>query len=347
MYSQELLNFAVVLASLVLLLTGLCLYLMMKKTIDNKKRDKIEQYKEEYQLPLFQFLQEGVKAERLYDSSPLQIRALVELLAGFSKMFASEDIQERIQGFAEDHFHGFIHSQLKHRRWSIRMNALYWIQDFHMKSMRGTLKEIHSSKTLSKPEEIQLLKIDVMFDEGDLITRLTGTKHELTEFEYSLLLHSFNEEQFRTLVHSYEELPAVVKFALIESIGVKNRMEHAPFLKRLLGEGSTELRIRALKAVVGMEFYLDVERLSMHLKAESWQERLMAIKACEYIRTPELTPYLRELMSDSSFYVRSQAAQSLLRLKNGEEVLREIVTHGEDEYARDMAEQWLERGAVS
>ena len=73
----------------------------------------------------------------------------------------------------------------------------------------------------------------------------------------------------------------------------------------------------------------------------------MAIKACEYIRTPQLTLYLTELMSDSSFYVRSQAAQSLLRLENGVAILTELAVKAEDGYARDMAIQWLERGSVS
>lgn len=347
MFSQELFYFSVVLALLLVVLTGLCLYLMIKKMIDNQKREQIERLKEEYQLPLFQFLHEGVPFEQVNALSPLKIRALVELLAGFSKMFASMDIQERLQGFAEDHFQPFILSQLKHRRWSIRMNALYWIQDFKMKSMIEPLRELHASTNISKAEEIQLLKLDVVFNEGNLVKRFTETKHELTEFEYSLLFHSLKEEQFAPLIHVFDELPEVMRFALIDSIGVGNRMDHVPFLQRLLDTGSTEMRVRALKAVVGMEFYLDVPRLTVHLRAESWQERLMAIKACEYIRSPALTPYLQELMSDTSFYVRSQAAQSLLRLENGKAVLREIAVKAEDEYARDMAGQWLERGTVS
>jgi HEAT repeats len=347
LYFRELFYFTVVLVSILVILTGLCLYLMIKKVIDNKNRAKIDRYKEEYQLALFQFLHEGVKAEKLYVRSPLQTMALVELLAGYSKIFASEDILERLQGFAEDHFQPFILSKLEHRRWSIRMNALYWIQDFKMKSMLEPLQKLHASKKISKAEEMQLLKIDVQFDEKNLVERLTETKHELTEFEYSLLFHSFREDQFRPLVSAFDELPEVMRFALIDSIGVKNRMEHVSFLQRLLDTGATELRVRALKAVVGMEFYLDIPRLSVHLRADSWQERLMAIKACEYIRSTELTPYLQALMSDPSFYVRSQAAQSILRLDTGEELLREVSVQAEDGYARDMAEQWLERGAVT
>ena len=347
MFSKEIFYFSIVLVGLLVMLTGLCLYLMIKKMMDNKNRTKIEKYKEEYQLALFQLLHEGIEDKRFLNSSPLQTRALVELLAGFSKVLSSPNILKRVQEFAEDHLQPFILSQLKHRRWSIRMNALYWIQDFRMSNMREPLRELRDSGSMSKSEEIQLLKIDVLFNDRDLLPRLTDTLHELTEFEYSLLFQSLGKGQFQPLVQAFDELPDVMKYALIDSIGVKNRMEHIAFLQRLLTNDSTELRIRALKAVVGMEYYLDIPTLSIHLRAESWQERLMAIKACEYIRSPELSPYLQELMSDPSFYVRSQAAQSLLRLENGKSVLGEMAVHAEDGYARDMAAQWLERGAVS
>ncbi len=52
-------------------------------------------------------------------------------------------------------------------------------------------------------------------------------------------------------------------------------------------------------------------------------------------------------MRDASCYVRSQAAQAIMRLERGQEVLREIAISEEDLYARDMAEQWLERGRIT
>ena len=332
---------------MLVVLTGLCLYLMLKKMIDNKNLAKIDFYKDEYRLALFQFLHEGIKVQKLNVDSPLEIRALVELLASFSKTFSSEDIKARLQEFAEARFQPYILSQLQHRRWSKRMNALFWIHDFKMKSMKKPLHKLYTSKHVSKSEEIQLLKINVRFEEENLLENLIKPKHELTEFEYGLLFHSMKEEQFGPLIRTFDELPEVMKFALIDSIGVSNRMEYIPLLKELLEDDFMELRIRTLKAVVGMEYYLDVPTLSVHLRAASWQERLMAIKACEYIRTPQLTLYLTELMSDSSFYVRSQAAQSLLPLENGVAILTELAVKAEDGYARDMAIQWLERGSVS
>ena len=53
--------------------------------------------------------------------------------------------------------------------------------------------------------------------------------------------------------------------------------------------------------IVAMEHYLPPDLLAEHLESESWQERLMAIKVCEYVRNPELTGLLISLMRDASF----------------------------------------------
>ncbi|MDR4935501.1 hypothetical protein RGU11_03785 [Rossellomorea marisflavi] len=61
MFKDELLFFVVMLGVFLIILFSIFLYLVMKKTRETKKRDVIESYKEEFQLPLFHFLREGVE----------------------------------------------------------------------------------------------------------------------------------------------------------------------------------------------------------------------------------------------------------------------------------------------
>ncbi|WP_241738383.1 hypothetical protein [Anoxybacillus flavithermus] len=49
-------------------------------------------------------------------------------------------------------------------------------------------------------------------------------------------------------------------------------------------------------------------------------------------------------MKDAVFSVRSQAAEALLRMPNGLDILEHIAQTSDDRYARDMALEWLERG---
>ncbi len=346
MFKDELLFFVVMLGIFLIILFLIFLYLVMKKIRETKKRESIEAYKEELQLPLFHFLREGVEEVEV-GRDPLQVRALIELMAGFSQTFASEDILMRIRLFAEDHFDGEIKKHLRHRRWSMRMNGLYWIEDFGMRTMKTELDRVYQSRKLTKQEEIQILKIHIKNGSLDVMKAFMHPKHEFTEFEYSLLFQALENEDFEGLMEVAGELPEVMHHSLIDSIGMRQNPRYAGFLEEKLGSASSEIRIRALKAIVAMEHYLPPDLLAEHLESESWQERLMAIKVCEYVRNPELTGLLISLMRDASFYVRSQAAQAIMRLERGQEILKEMAVSEEDLYARDMAEQWLERGRIT
>ncbi|MFL8936155.1 HEAT repeat domain-containing protein [Rossellomorea oryzaecorticis] len=346
MFANEIFYFSIVLVSSLIILFLLFGYLVITKVLENDRRTKVEQYKEEYRLPLFQYLNNEAGEEALSLQSPLEVKAFIELTAGFAKVLGGDEIGERIRGFAETHFGTYIRSRLTHRRWSMRMNALYWIEEFNMKNMFIELDRLYDSRKLTKSEEVQLLKIYILNEDETVMGKMTRPKHPLTEFDYSLLFTSFTGEQLDRFIAMFNQLPAEMAYALVDSIGVRGRQGDSLFLENLLDDPAEEIRIRALKAMVEMEYFLAPSALIKHLLSPSWQERLMAIKACEYIRSHELLPYLEDLMSDHSFYVRSQAAKSLLRLEAGKEVLRQVAASNQDHYARNMAEQWLERGSV-
>ncbi|XXM70886.1 HEAT repeat domain-containing protein [Lysinibacillus sphaericus] len=346
MFENEIFYFTVILAGSLLILFSLFGYLVITKLVESDRRARVEKVKEEYRLPLFQYLNHEAGEEVLSLESPLHIKAFIELTGGFAKVLGGDEINERIRGFAETHFGPYIRSRLTHRRWSMRMNALYWIEEFDMKNMFKELDQLYRSRKLTKSEEIQLLKIYIRNEDETVMGKMINPRHPLTEFDYSLLFASFKEEHFDRFIRMFDELTAEMRYALIDSVGVRGRQGDSLFLERLLDASEVEIRIRALKAMVEMEYFLVPSALIKHLLSASWQERLMAIKACEYIRSHELLPYLEDLMSDQSFYVRSQAAKSLLRLEAGKEVLKQVAASNEDHYARNMAEQWLERGSV-
>jgi HEAT repeat protein len=55
-------------------------------------------------------------------------------------------------------------------------------------------------------------------------------------------------------------------------------------------------------------------------------------------------PALNRLLSDSSWWVRSQAAQAILAFANGQVLLKNISVTAADPYARDIANEWWGRG---
>lgn len=191
---MELFYFAIGLVGLLIILTSLFVYLIVQKTIENEKRRKINEYKELYQKVVFRYLNEGVGEGELACRSSLKQQALMELLEHFSRVLASKHIQERIRQFVETHFQKTIREQLMHRRWSVRMNALFLIEDFRMKAMINDIKRLYHSRKLTKSEEVQILKIYAILDYRDLYERMVAPKYPLTEFAYRLLFRYMSDE---------------------------------------------------------------------------------------------------------------------------------------------------------
>jgi len=337
-------SFFVLFISLLIVLTSLFLYLVIRKAAENERRRKIDAYKTSYQQTVFRYLNEGIGEGELSCRSPLEQQALLELFEEFSRLIESEHVQARIRAFAETHFQPMIRKQLFHRRWSVRMNALFYIEDFQMKVMISDLERLYQSAKLTKSEEIQLLKIYAIFDCPKLYERMLAPKYPLTEFAYRLLFRHMNDETLKAIVHRFAQWPPLMQYAFIDIVGIRNRSEYGVYLEQLLESVSEEIRIRSLKAMATMGHFLPREKLIHFLSSPLWQERLMAIKVCGKIRANECIPHLVSLLSDPIFSVRSQAAQALLRMENGSQWLKEVATSADDPFARDMAREWLERG---
>jgi HEAT repeat protein len=74
--------------------------------------------------------------------------------------------------------------------------------------------------------------------------------------------------------------------------------------------------------------------------------RVQATHAAAFLSPKRGLPALRARLSDSSWWVRRAAAQSLLRLENGSSVLLRVARTHSDRFARDMAVQVLLEAGV-
>jgi len=329
---------------LVIILTILFSYLLIRKVHEIRTRQQIEEYKDRTRGTMFKYLYEGSTSRLLLPDHPLKITAMEELLSDFSHIIEGMATGERIQWFAEKFFADEYRKILFHRRWSIRMNTLYLIEEFHMESMLPDVLQLYKKGRVSRAEEGQILKMLAVFDHPDMFHFFTHTKYNLSELTYRVIYGSLSEEMFEQFVEKFEELPKTLQFTLVDMIGIKNRLEYGSFLESLLTSEDMEIRIRSLKAISQVGYVLPTKQLLTHLHSDSWPERIMAIKICGMLRLDEYVPYLMELMKDRMFQVRSQSAQAISNYPNGAAILQTIIDTTEDTFARDMALEWLERG---
>ncbi|QOR68362.1 HEAT repeat domain-containing protein [Cytobacillus suaedae] len=346
MLRNEIIYFFLCLSILIILLSLLLVYLMIRKARENKRKAKIEDYKEKHREQMFAYIYKNQTTRMLVPDNELKLQAIEELLGDFANVLSGEQAERNITGFATDHFVDYYRENLSSRRWSQRMNTLYMIEDFNLSLLMPEVLQLYQSKKVTKSEESQILQLMSKFDYPDILDKIQSSKFNLSEFTYRSIFNKMTPSTLEYTIAKYHQLPYDLQLPLIDIIGVKNLIHKGPFLEKLLREssGKEETKIRILKVISEIGYPLPNELVEKFLQSSNWAIRMMAAKVCGTLREDVLLPYLKPLLIDEHFSVRTQAARSLLLYPNGKELLEEIIKTTDDMYARDMAIDWLERG---
>ncbi|MFC4320380.1 HEAT repeat domain-containing protein [Litchfieldia salsa] len=344
MLYNEIHFFISLLLGLFFVLSMLLLYLIIQKAIANNRRCKIDVYKELTREQMYRYISSNEDSQNFVPTSQVKFKALEELLAGYTKLLEGETATERIRTFATTYFKDSYKRSLFHRRWSIRMNTLYMIDDFHMENLFPEVLRLYESKRLTSSEETQILKIMAGYGYEGLEEHIRNPKYPLSEFMVRSIYNRMPLEKFNDLLERYDDLDVELQLPLIDLIAVKNLYSYKQHLIALLSSEKFEVRIRSLKAIAELGLFIPTDTLVKHLFATQWQERMMAAKVCGGGNDLSCIDILKELMSDSHFLVRSQAAQSIGRLPKGKDILRQLSENSPDSYTKDIATEWLERG---
>ncbi|WP_226669511.1 HEAT repeat domain-containing protein [Metabacillus litoralis] len=328
------------------ILLSLFIYLMIEKYINNQSRKKINELKETYRLDMFHFLQTGKDDELSPVGSSEKFIAFLELLSEYANVLDSMDVKQKISEYAKKYFTNHIKKELKKRRWSLRMNALYMIEDFHMDHLNSSLHELYNKKNLTIAEKAQILRMFAKFNDNRLTSYLQKSDPGLSDFSILTILSIMNEDNFEILVEDFVNLDKRTQFMIIDTIGKEQLIQYHPLLAKLLESNEEEMRIRALKAYSNMGAPIDKTQLAEFFSFESWQVRMMAAKVAG---TQKLTNYkgkLIELLSDQEYVVRAEAAKAIIQFKDGFDILKQVIDETEDDFARDMALEWHEKKRV-
>ncbi|WP_461201551.1 HEAT repeat domain-containing protein [Anoxybacillus sp. TBDG-1] len=343
--SDSLVLFALIVVILWGILLAIFLYLLVRKRKDYVWKQEVETYKQLYEPTLFRYLAYGDE-QIAPPLSTAQHVAMMELLDHFLRVLANGHVKQRATALAETYFSNYLRQQLYHRRLGRRMNALFYIEDFGIRSLLHELEKMYEQKYVTMMEKRQLLKMFALFRHPHVYEYMKRVDESFTQFDYRLILSRMDDHMFAKMVDHFFDWNEKMQYALIDMIGIMQKLAHVSFLRTLLQHEQSEYRIRALKALAEMAFPLETEQLHSHLHSQVWQERLMALRLCARTRKDELIETIKQLMKDRVFSVRSQAAEALLRMPNGLAMLKQIAQTSDDPYARDMALEWLERGRL-
>ncbi|BAB05951.1 HEAT repeat domain-containing protein [Halalkalibacterium halodurans] len=321
----------------------LFIYLVVQRMIEVRVQRKIADYVKDGSDWAYRYLIEGdAPAEQIIPDSSTKLIAMEKILRSYAKNISSDMVSARITDYAHQFLSPYYSKNLNSLNWSTRMNTLHRILEFRMKDLLDdVLNMLNENKHYSDDEYLQIYRILAAFQYEDFLQHLLNPKIEMNEMEYRKLLFELEEKPFLNMVEHYQDFPSALKHTVLDMIGVKHLVQMVPFLEERIHDEELEVRVRSLKALSQLGIVQNEKIYYPFVESENWEERMMVAKILANVDSPEAVSSLQHLLKDQSWWVRSQAAQSIVQQKNGKSVLRAIVETEEDPYAKDIGKEAL------
>ncbi|MBB6634406.1 HEAT repeat domain-containing protein [Cohnella thailandensis] len=337
------------------LLATIYFYLLIRKWVNIRERNKRKKWYDEHSRAIDAFLFAGGSADSFVPRKKHHFEALENTFGDFLSNVRVEGDFSHFNDVMERYFVPWYREQLRSRSWSERMNALYFIHRFRLASMQPELIRHLSGKSCSEEEkhEIFLLLADFGY-EG--LPDLMGGSRELPTFLLNeLMCRIVSQDKIDEYVERFEDLSAPWQSALLEAARELHLRTDKlqELLERLMSSDRPELRVKALKTLAALGHLSSIEAflnwLETSKKSGEWDrpqsagEKLMAARLMGSIRRERFLPHLQELIGDSAYGVRAEAARSLRQYSQGKRMLSELSVNHPDAYARSIAQEWIER----
>ena len=224
------------------------------------------------------------------------------------------------------------------------MNVLYHIEDFKMSNFQEEVLLLTRKKGLTNQETILILRILASIQYPQISSLLAERFFTLSEYDYRTILIRLENHLFNQFILSFHTEVMNLKKAILDVISLKRDLSYLTFTENIFSSYSGEIKLRALKALAEMGFVKNTNPYIELLYSSKWQERMFAAKLIGAIKEEAAISRLIELLHDQSWWVRSQAGQAINLFPNGKKVLRDVLATSNDEFAKDMAWEWLHKG---
>ncbi|WP_252315754.1 HEAT repeat domain-containing protein [Sinobaca sp. H24] len=133
-----------------------------------------------------------------------------------------------------------------------------------------------------------------------------------------------------------------IRGAMLAVAAQKGDWSAIPLFEKAAVDDELEVRLQAYKGFEKLGVVPEIIIPADIAASEYWPERMMAARLWRVAHSRGVQEFIRDLIKDSSWWVRYYAGEALSCHPNGEEELLFIHNTSEDPFARDMAGQWLD-----
>lgn len=305
-----------IIVSLILIILIL-IYLSYKRKLQDNGKEKIRAYLLEKEDRWYDYLVGNIQLDdRLIPKDVDDIVAIERIFLSYIKNLSSSSIRKNIKSFSNEYLSDYYKKLLHSKKWSIRMNALYRINDFHIDSLLDICGDLPVDK-LSMEENYELLAIYSKFDRHVFLSEISNLTIDFSEYEYKKLLLALEVEILKSLMEIEDRLPLNCQYAIVDVLAFKKDLDYVPYLESSLDDNNPEIRIRSLKAINEIGFINDFEKYKKFFDSHIWEERLMMAKLFDKFPFSYVELYLEKYLEDESWLVRQQTLDTINKLKSG------------------------------
>ncbi|WP_145325633.1 HEAT repeat domain-containing protein [Paenibacillus xylanexedens] len=300
---------------------------------------------------LQRYLGQGEVKVDLLNMSKDQQMVLQQLLLQRLAQDAKEHEILRIRLLSWQVFGSSYRSVLKTGKWSERVNTLLYIEQFHMMELLPRLEDMLRVTSCTPLERFIILRIYARTGYFRIVKELMREQDVLSDSQYLQILLLLTDSSWARLKDHFKDVPYQVQSNIIHAIRIRDDQTDGAFilLEKLIRGEDSQLRTRSYQALAhvgrGNEDHLRGLLLVWNEHGEERQrsERLTVAQLMGSVHADAFIPRLKVMMGDPSFQIRQEAASSLSRYEQGHVELRDAVAHHPDKYARQIAEEMLER----
>ncbi|WP_340015416.1 HEAT repeat domain-containing protein [Paenibacillus sp. FSL K6-1318] len=341
-------------ASVMLLLLVIYGYILWTK-YSSRRREKVKT------ALVQELLAEGSVLQRYLDQGEIGVELLN--MSGDQQSVLQQLLLQRLAQGPEEHeilrirllswqvFGGSYRSVLRNGKWSQRVNTLLYIEQFHMVELLPRLEDMLRVSSCKLLERFIILRIYARTGYFRIVKELMREQYVLSDSQYLQILLLLTESSWTRLKDHFKDVPYQVQSNVIHAIRIRDDQTDGAIalLEKLILGDEAQLRICSYQALAhvgrGREDLLKGLLLIWNEHGEERQrsERLTVTQLMGTVHADAFIPRLKVMMGDPSFQIRQEAANSLARYEQGLEELRDTAVNHPDKYARQIAEEMLER----
>ncbi|WNF23933.1 HEAT repeat domain-containing protein [Mesobacillus jeotgali] len=322
----------------------LLFYLIARKAAEIRLRKKVEENKTKMNDKLLHSILTGDFLRSLQADTKAKKLAMEELLSHYSDILEGTEEKQNLNLLAETRLGEGYRRALSSYRWSTRMNALFHIEAFHMESVKEDIQAMLKRRRVTKEEKIKGLSFLAQIQDKEIYRLVTEEYKELSYLEYRNILSRLDEKSLEQFMLGYHSSQLQLKFAIIDLVGLKKNLAYLNFVESTFSNSSGEERVRALKALAAIGHTNNAKNFLPLLSSPNWEERMLSARLAGEMKCDEAIHGLVQLLQDPSWWVRSQAGQSITRFPQGKKILQQVIDSSSDSFAKDMAWEWMNKG---